>query len=477
MIRRSRNTESANTAPPQTGRQPVERSRSRQAAGSRPTPSPYGLPFWLAYGGNLLAMIAVALLFRYADFILLLGGSEFHLGWIVGVGMVGSLCMRVALGSWIDRYGTRCVWLAALLLFSACCFAHLAVDSYRSPFVYLLRIGYCSAISGIFGASMTFVASRAPGRRMAEMIGMLGTSGFVGMVLGTQLGDLLLGTETINAVQVHRMFLAAGCLALGSLVFVLMATQGQKPPPRRRRPPLLGLLRRYHPGGLLLVGITMGIGLGLPGVFLRTFTEQLGIDKIGVFFGVYAPMAIITRVLTRRMPERFGCEPMILIGLGWLVLAQLLFLGVKSQWQLLLPGMTYGVAHAILFPAVTAAASRSFPDRYRGLGTTLALGSFDMGQLIGAPTVGMILHTSRELNLPSYPTMFLSMAAFLGSVALLFAWSLLRRGSAGSDRLSTAGPPRPRRVKRRLRSGTHWPGIEDESSPAAPAAAECPNRP
>jgi len=57
-----------------------------------PTKNPgvYGSHFWLSYAGNLLVMTAVAVLFRYADFVAFLGGTEFHLGWIVGVGMVGS---------------------------------------------------------------------------------------------------------------------------------------------------------------------------------------------------------------------------------------------------------------------------------------------------------------------------------------------------------------------------------------------------
>jgi hypothetical protein len=53
----------------------------------------------------MLISAAVAILYRYADFVTLLGGSEFHLGWIVGVGMVGSLSVRLALGSWIDHHG------------------------------------------------------------------------------------------------------------------------------------------------------------------------------------------------------------------------------------------------------------------------------------------------------------------------------------------------------------------------------------
>ncbi len=52
--------------------------------------------------------------------------------------MVGSFFMRMALGTWIDRYGTRPLWLGSLLLFSVTCFAHLAVASHTGAAIYLL---------------------------------------------------------------------------------------------------------------------------------------------------------------------------------------------------------------------------------------------------------------------------------------------------------------------------------------------------
>ena len=116
----------------------------------------------MAYVSNSLITVAIALLYRYADFVTLLGGTEFHLGWIVGVGMIGSLLMRLALGTSIDRYGTKYIWLGCTVLFVAVCFAHLAVNSYAGVTIYLLRILYCLAMAGIFGASMTFISTRWP---------------------------------------------------------------------------------------------------------------------------------------------------------------------------------------------------------------------------------------------------------------------------------------------------------------------------
>jgi MFS family permease len=368
-------------------------------------------------------MVAIALLFRYADFVTVLGGSEWHLGWIVGVGMVGSLLVRLFLGTGIDRYGPRLVWLWSLVVFAGSCFGHVLVASHNGPAVYVLRIGFCSSIAGIFGASVTFITGRAPVARMAEMIAMLGTSGFLGIVLGTQLGDLLCGTETIERWQVDRMFWIAGTLGLGALLFAWGATRNELPPVRRRRPPLFWLLRRYHPGWVLLVGVATGVGIGLPSTFLRTYAAELGIARIGLFFGVYAPTAIITRLVTRRLPERIGLGRMIMAGLGCLIAGQLLLLIVRSEWMFVVPGIGFGMAHAILFPATIAAGSRAFPNRHRGLGTTLMMAMFDLGTLVGAPTAGAILHFSGALALPRYPTMIVSVAVMLGVVAAVYAWS------------------------------------------------------
>lgn len=372
-------------------------------------------------------MIAVSLLFRYADFVTFLGGTELHLGWIVGIGMVGSLAARVFLGWAIDRYGARRVWLAALTLFTVCCLGHLPVTTCRGPVIYILRILFCCSLAGIFGASMTFISGRAPTARMAEMLGMIGTSGFIGMVFGTQIGDFLCGTETITRHQINLMFLIAAGFGGAAWFFVWNATRGQLAPPVRRRPPLFWLLRRYQPGTVLMVSAAMGMGIGLPGTFLRTYAAELDIARIGLFFAVYAPTAIITRLSTRRLPERFGLRPMILAGMVCMLLSQLTFLVVTNEWSLVVPGFGYGVAHAILFPSTIALGSSAFPNRYRGLGTTLMLAGFDFGQLVGAPIAGWIVERGISLGLPGYPIMFCSVAVMFAIVAAVFALATSHR--------------------------------------------------
>ena len=206
---------------------PLQPRQTRQPCTVEP-PAGYDRRFWWAYAANLLLASATSLLFRYADFVTLLGGTEFHLGWIVGVGMVGSLAMRLFLGSWIDRYGARLLWIGSLLLFVVACLAHLAVASHTGATIYLLRLCYCCAVAGVGGASMTFVSMRTCNNRLAEMIGMLGTSGFIGIVVGTELGDLLFGSIGIVPTQVAQMFIIAALFGVLALPFAWAASGGQR---------------------------------------------------------------------------------------------------------------------------------------------------------------------------------------------------------------------------------------------------------
>ena len=81
----------------------------------------FGAPFWFTYAANTSMMVAVSLLFCYADFISSVGGDELQLGLIVGAGMVGSVVFRLIQGAGIDTYGPRKIWLWSCALFVLSC--------------------------------------------------------------------------------------------------------------------------------------------------------------------------------------------------------------------------------------------------------------------------------------------------------------------------------------------------------------------
>ena len=364
-------------------------------------------------------MVAVSIVFRYSDFIQHLGGTEWHLGWITGFGMVGAIAMRFAQGSGADRYGPRAVWVVSLIGTGVSLLAHTWIVQVDGPTIYALRLLYTTSVAGSFGSSITYISRRAPQGRTAEMIGVLGSSGFIGMAAGPVVGDWLLADGTFTRSDVNLMFYAAALVIGMSLAAALLTREGPLPT-TRRRPAVYQLVRRYHPGMMLLMGIAMGVGIGLPTTFLRPFTAELGIGQVKVYFLVYAAVAFVVRIATRKLPDRWGAHRTVTLGMALLVLSMIAYLPVSNEWMLALPAIFAGGAHALLFPAIVAEGSLTFPIRYRGLGTALMLAFFDIGCLFGQPAVGAVLHFAQRAGLPAYPTMFALVALGIGMATALY---------------------------------------------------------
>lgn len=398
---------------------------------ARPKPAPrapapevsaYDRHFWFSYAANFFMVAAVSLLFRYSDFVAKLGGNEQHLGWIVGVGMIGSLSMRLFQGAGIDRYGPRIVWVLSLVGFVASCIAHHFIARVDGPAIYVWRMVLQTSVAGVYGASIAYVSARAPIERLAEVVGTLGTSGFLGMQCGTVMSDVLARQAPLEA-----MFHGSALLGTSSLICALLGGGNAVRHPQHRRPPTFHVLRKYHPGTLLIVSLAMGFGLSLPTVFVRPFAASLGVRAISWFFVVYTATAFGTRLALRRVIDRYGTRTMALLGLAFLIAGIACFIPTAASWHFILPALLMGAAHAMLFPAVTAGVSLAFPARYRGLATTLNMTMFDFGAFIGAPLCGALLGFAEARGWPAYPTAFGIVATLLTVCALVYAVSTFGR--------------------------------------------------
>ena len=192
--------------------------------------------------------------------------------------------MRLMIGAGIDRRGPEtgvarfdCAvsWRSAL--------PTLPLQTAKGPPIYVLRILYCSALAGIYGASLTFVSGRAPRPHASpEMVGVLGTAGFLGQVLGTALGDVLTQGETIERWQTDLMFVVARLAGRGvDAVHPASLRVTCRPLVHHERLSLRMFLRKYNPGTVLLVAGAAGLGLCLPQTFLPTYTAELNIPRMG----------------------------------------------------------------------------------------------------------------------------------------------------------------------------------------------------
>jgi MFS family permease len=349
-----------------------------------------------------------------------LGGEEQQLGLIVGCGMAGSIVIRFAQGVGIDRHGAGRIWASSMVAYTVALLLHLTIATAYGPSIFLARLLMQSAVAGIFGASITFVSLRVPPQRMAEIIGTLGTSGFIGIMVGPMISDWICGHGPPVREQVDRLFQVAAGIAVMATIVVLLAVRREFRVPRRRQPSLGGMLRRYTPWVTCLVSVAMGAGFAIPMTFLRPFAAELRIDHVGVYFAVYAALAFAARLATRQMFERYGNRRWIITGVILLSVSYLFYLPATSLAGLAIPGAIAGVAHALLFPAVMAAGTSVFPRRFLGVATSLMLAMFDLGAFLGAPLVGAFVREAKQRGWPAYPYAFSAVAVFLALIAACY---------------------------------------------------------
>ena len=155
-----------------------------------PPPTIYNRTFWLCYVANVLLVTANSLTFRFAEFVAFLGGGEATAGAIVGVGMLAAVISRFGIGQAIDHYGTKLLWRASSVVMAASCVLFLAADNLHWS-MYIVRIIFAVSMACMFSCSMVYIQQIVPPRRRTEVIASLGSSGFVGMIIGPMMGDVM----------------------------------------------------------------------------------------------------------------------------------------------------------------------------------------------------------------------------------------------------------------------------------------------
>lgn len=379
----------------------------------------YNRIFWLAYVANVSLVMANALTFRFAEFVsTFLKGTEETAGMIVSVGILGALLIRLVLGQAIDNYGTRRLWIFGCLVYIISASSFLVISDLRWP-IYFARLGFAAGIATMFTCSMVHIQNQVPANRRTEVIGNLGSSGFVGMILGSQLGDWIFRATPEGHLRFLVLF--GGTVVLGLVYFglVLTLTRGDVHRPSFRTPAVHRLIFRYWPGNVVLVAIMMGISLTVTTIFLTRFATSRGmVNGVGTFFTGYAVMAFLFRVQTAAWTRTIGRHKMIWLGLAGHCFGHAVLPFVTREWHFLIPAVACGFGHALLFPAVVSLGAGAFPKEYRGSGTTITLGFIEFGSALSAPLMGWVIDQGGSAGFTRM-FWFSSIAAF--SIAVIYA--------------------------------------------------------
>ena len=304
--------------------------------GDQPAGTLYNRTFWLAYAANLLLVTANALTFRFAEFVKYLGGTEAVTGQIVGAGLIGSLAARFLLGPSIDGLGVRRIWMVSSTIYVVGCVMLTMVSSLGWP-IYLARILFTIGIAAMFACSIYHIQSHAPLHRRTEVIGSLGSSGFVGMITGTQFGDLIFNHVQDGRTLFIILFGTTAVLGVAYLAVVLYLTRHDRPTRTSLGPPVHRLIFRYWPGPVVLIALMMGLGFSVTTVFLTRYATELDLGGIRAFFTGYAVSAFVFRWVSRTWSQTVSRHQLIVLGMLGHVVGHLWLINVTTEWGLVPP--------------------------------------------------------------------------------------------------------------------------------------------
>ncbi len=355
-----------------------------------PDESVYGRTFWLAYIANTLLVLANSLTFRFAELVVFLGGTEPRVGDIVAIALTISVAVRLSVSHVLDDYGTRRMWPLCTLLFIGGCAMFLQCRD-LSWMIYAARVAFVVGLTGMFACSMTHIQNVVPPHRRTEVIGNLGSSGFIGIIVGSNLGDWIV--QAIPPGRTQFLVLFGGALVIGVvyLFIVLALTSGQSPRTGGASPYAFWLLFRHWPGMVVLVSMVMGLGVTVTTVFLTRFATSQHIDGIGMFFTGYALSAFGFRIIAAKWSRTIGRHWMLVRGLMGHAVGHFLLSFADTGWEFILPSIVCGFGHALLFPAVVSLGSGAFPSTARGSGTAMILAFTDFCSLVVSPLLGRII--------------------------------------------------------------------------------------
>lgn len=353
-------------------------------------PNVYDRTFWLGYLANTLLVLANALTYRFAELVNYLGGTERVAGDIVAVALLLSVFVRLSISHVIDDYGTRRMWVLSSLLYIVGCAMFLTARD-LSWWIYAARMAFVVGLTGMFACSVTHIQNHVPPHRRTEIIGNLGSSGFIGMVLGSNLGDWILRTVPDGRPQFFALFGGAAVLGIIYMAIVMTITHGQRHVTTAPSAPAYRLLVRHWPGAVVMVALLMGLGITVTTVFFTRFATSRGIDGIGVFFTGYAISAFCFRISVQNWGRTIGRHWMLVRGLLGHAVGHLLLAFATQSWHLILPSIVCGFGHALLFPGVVSLGAGAFPRHARGAGTGITLAVIDFGSVVFAPMLGQII--------------------------------------------------------------------------------------
>lgn len=302
-----------------------------------------------------------------------LGGTESQIGWIMGSYSLTAILGQPPAGALADRFGRKRFLLLGSTAGMLAAVGFAFSTQLDARFV-LFRILQGIAYSTFYVANLTLVSEMVPSSRRGEAVGLFGISGLMTIALSPAIGE-----QVIHGAGYSAFFFAAAIAAAACLLTSLALRNPSSTPREAAASGLASLVPSARILPPILLALVFGLASGAVFVFLPTYATQAGLSRIGGFYVAYSVAAIGIRLTCGRLSDRWGRRRVILPALLLMGSGTLGLIWLVSPIGLLIVGTLTGMAHGLLFPALSAYTMDLADSGGRGR----SLGAFSTAMLLG----------------------------------------------------------------------------------------------
>lgn len=335
------------------------------------------------------------------------GGGETAVGMLMGLFTFCSILLRPFQGRDINRRGRKRLLLVGISLYAAAGLGLLTLPSL--PFLFFFRAVQGFGWGAFLLAFNTLTLDLAPPGKRGEVVGLMGAAPPFSMATAPIVGEYL---REATASNYQLLFLVATLAAIISLVFALLIKEPANEHDKNFRAPLLS--RRVLLPSIIILCMTFNLGAIL--TFLPLLGEVREIEAVGFFFTVFALTAVFSRPLAGRLSDRFGRPKVYLPALVIAAVSMLMIASATNVFWLVFSGFLLGLGFGAAHSSVMAMAADRLPVVERGIGMATFTAAFDLGIVIGAIVLGVLL------NWLDFSTLFILCAfvMFLPVLVIIF---------------------------------------------------------
>ena len=319
-------------------------------------------------------------------YIIELGGTELLVGIVAGGFAIASLVVRPFAGWVLDTSSRKglLVWgMLSLILVSA-----LLLFIPILGVVVILRILSGFVFASTSTASTTNIYDTITPRRFAEGLGFMGLGNTLAMALAPALGLAIIagwGFDILFTVSVVVLLLALAMMKGFPFKKVIKKEKASE-----QYDSFWSKLINVDALPASVVMLFASFPYGGVSVFIALFGEIYNLGNAGLYFMLFAVGTGSTRLVSGKIADKVGEQPMVIIGNSLLLLSLLLLL-VTNSFSYYFSGILFGIGSGVLLPAMQAMSMRVIPTEKRGSASSTYLCSYDVASGIAGILAGSLV--------------------------------------------------------------------------------------